>query len=260
MKKIEIIQFKHNSLSTKEDLVAEECILHLDINSEVSFDVIFTPEDIKDFVYGNLFTEGFIKDKEEILKYQEKMKRSLVNVTVKLKRFDDRKQFFKKNYNIVWTECGSAAEIKRYVDQIKPMKSKIKIKASALTNIMAEIKPKTIHFQQTGAFHYAFLFDSKLNLEAYAYDIGRHNAVDKVIGSLLLADGKFNDKLLYTTGRISSDIVLKCLRAKIPCIVSRGAPLDGAIKLAKKYNVCLIGFLRGKRFNIYANSKAISND
>lgn len=257
MKKINIVQFKDGSLNPIEDVVAEECILHLDINSEVSFDVIFTPEDIKDFVYGNLYTEGFIKDKSEILKYQETIKKSLVNVKVKLQNFSDRKQFFKKNYNIVWTECGSASEIKRLGDQLKPIKSNIKLDANELVRIMEEVKDKIDLFKQTGAFHYAFLFDNDLKLYSYAYDIGRHNAVDKVIGTQLMADDKFEDKILFITGRISSDIVLKSLRANIPVLISRGAPLDNAVELANKYNLCLIGFLRGKRFNVYSNHDAI---
>ena len=237
--------------------MAEECVLHLDINSEVSFDVIFSPEDIKDFVYGNLYTEGFIKNKDEILKYQENIKKSLVNVKVKLQDFSDRKQFFKKNYNIVWTECGSTGEIKRLGDQLKPIRSNIKLNANEIVKIMEEVKDKIELFKQTGAFHYAFLFDNNLKLYSYAYDIGRHNAVDKVIGTQLLADAKLDDKVLFITGRISSDIVLKALRTNVPVLISRGAPLDSAVELANKYNLCLIGFLRGKRFNFYSNADAI---
>jgi FdhD protein len=106
------------------------------------------------------------------------------------------------------------------------------------------------------------LFDNDFKLIAYANDIGRHNAVDKVIGKAIMDDvdniGKFEDKVLFITGRISSDILLKCIRARIPVLISRGAPFDSAIELAKKYDLCLIGFLRGKKFNVYSNSKAIN--
>ena len=69
MKKLDIIQYKNDSLHPIKDMVAEERILHVEINSEVTFDVIITPEDIKEFVYGNLFNEGFIKSIDEIQKY-----------------------------------------------------------------------------------------------------------------------------------------------------------------------------------------------
>jgi FdhD protein len=257
MKKKEIVQYKDDEFRNIEDLVADERILHLDINSEVSFDVIFTPENIKDFVYGNLFTEGFISTIDEVKNYQEDQKPTLINVSVSLKNFARQKKYLKKNYNIVWTECGSAPEIKRLTDQIKPIENEITIKAKDILKILDHVKIKNELFKQTGAYHYAFLFDNEFNLEYYSYDIGRHNAVDKVVGAQLQKDGIFQNKLMFVTGRISSDLVLKCLRARIPFILSRSAPLENAIELANKYNLCLIGFLRGKRFNIYSNSQAI---
>lgn len=257
MKKISISQFKNGSIKHIEDNIAEENVLHLVINSEVSFDVIISPNDIKEFVYGNLFTEGFISEKADVLTYKEKIKKSLISVNVKIKDFSARKQFLRKNYNIVWTECGSSGELKRLQDQFKPLTKEIKIKGNDLLKIPGIIKNEIDLFRQTGAFHYAFLFDTKINLLSYANDIGRHNAVDKVVGFELLMNRKLLDKILFITGRISSDIVLKCLRAKIPMVISRSAALDTSVELAKKYNLCLIGFLRGKRFNIYSNPKAV---
>ena len=165
--------------------------------------------------------------------------------------------FLKKNYNIVWTECGSSAELMRLTDQFKPLPQDLIVHAKALLTIPKLIKDKTEMFKQTGALHYAFVFNSKLEPVTYAYDIGRHNAFDKVIGGLLLGEQTWEDKILYLTGRISSDISLKCLRVGIPIIISKGAPLESAIELANRYNLCMIGFLRGKRFNVYSNPNAI---
>jgi FdhD protein len=227
------------------------------INSEVSFDVIISPGDIKEFVFGNLFAENFIQTKDDVLAYKEKIKESLFTVNVKIKDFENKKIYLKKNYNIVWTECGSGGEITRFSDQFKPISSKIKLKGEDILVIPNKIKDKITLFKETGAFHYAFLFNHNLELITYTYDIGRHNAVDKILGQLMLTEQNSEDKVLYITGRISSDIVLKCLRAKIPVIISRGAPLEMAIRFAEKYNICLIGFLRGRRFNVYSNSEII---
>jgi FdhD protein len=240
------------------DKVAEERILHLSINSEVSFDVMITPGSIKEFVYGNLYSEGFIRSLNELLEYHENEKKDLINVDVKIKDLNSKLSYLKKNYNIVWTECGSGSEIKRLGDQLKPLDIKIKIRAEDILLIPDKIKDKIDAFKQTGAFHYAFLFDDQLSLVTYSYDIGRHNAIDKVIGDELLNSEALDNKILYTTGRISSDLILKCARAKIPVVISRGAALDTAISLAKKYDLCLIGFLRGKRFNIYSHPEAVT--
>lgn len=107
-------------------------------------------------------------------------------------------------------------------------------------------------FRLTGAYHYAFLFDPALRLVASGEDIGRHNAVDKAIGGALLAGRHLGDLVLFTTGRASAEIALKALRAGIPLVASQGAALMGAIALARRHNLGLIGFLRGRRFNLYS--------
>jgi FdhD protein len=111
--------------------------------------------------------------------------------------------------------------------------------------------------KKTGGVHYASLFDSNLNMKYFAYDVGRHNAVDKVIGKAALAEDGFQDKVLFTTGRISSDIVVKCLRGRIPVVISKNSPLYTAISLARKYDLCLIGYLRGKKFDVFSCNEKI---
>jgi FdhD protein len=267
MKKIEIIQFKKNYFEKLEDNVAEEAIAHIEINDEVSFDTIISPvgpdegNDIKSYVYGNLFTEGFIRSQDEVLKYQDKRKDDIINVKLELQNFEARKKFLARNYNIIWTECGSLPELKRPLDKLERIETEIKLKPEDMFKIHDQIQDQTTLFKETGAYHYAFLFSPAIELVETACDIGRHNAVDKVIGKLLLTQPEnknlFEDKLLYTTGRISSDIVMKCLRAKLPVVISRGAPLKTAVELARRYNLGLVGFLRygAKRFNVYSNEE-----
>ncbi len=265
MKSIEIVQFKNNKLRKVQDQIAEEAIAHIEINDEVSFDTIISPvgpdeeNDIKSFVYGNLYAEGFIRSPAEILEYQYKRKKDIIYISVNLDNFEARKKFLARNYNIIWTECGSLPELKRPLDKLEKMDVKLKLRAEDLFLIHDKIKDKITLFKETGAYHYSFLFLTSMEVIETACDIGRHNAVDKVIGKYLLEQPGntdiFRDKLLYTTGRVSSDIVLKCLRAKLPVIISRGAPLKTAVELARKYDIGLVGFLRHgtRRFNVYSN-------
>jgi FdhD protein len=265
MKKIKIRQYKNSEFKSIDDPVAEEAIAHIEINDEVSFDTIISPVgpdeevDIKSYVYGNLFTEGFIRSQDEVLKYQDKRKEDIINVKLELKNFEARKKFLARNYNIIWTECGSLPELKRPLDKLEKIETDFKLNAEDMFKIHEQIKDQTTLFKETGAYHYAFLFSPAMDLIESACDIGRHNAVDKVVGKHLLKnkneENLFRDNLLYTTGRISSDIVLKCLRSRLPVVISRGAPLKTAIELARKYNLGLVGFLRygAKRFNVYSN-------
>jgi FdhD protein len=224
---------------------------------DISFDAIISPSDIDSFVYGNLLTEGFINSKDDIENYEEKEKGEVISVKIKIRNFDRKKFFMKRNYNIVWTECGSAPEIRRIGDKFEPFEIGFKIKALEIIKIQTEIKDKIDLFKQTGAFHYAFIFDKEIELKRFSYDVGRHNAVDKVVGKALLDGDRYDDKVLFVTGRISSDIVHKCLRAGIPVVVSKSAAMYTAISIARENNMCLIGFLRGKRFNVYSNEEVL---
>ncbi|MGC9530067.1 MAG: formate dehydrogenase accessory sulfurtransferase FdhD [Candidatus Bipolaricaulaceae bacterium] len=129
--------------------------------------------------------------------------------------------------------------------------------ARLLLRIPHVITPHVRGFTATGAFHYAFLFDQDLSLRQVARDIGRHNAVDKAIEQQLLARGRLEDSFLYLTGRITQQVVAKCVRAGLPLAASPGAALAGAVALARERGLGLVGFLRGGRFNVYSRPDLI---
>jgi len=241
-----------------EDTLAEERMLRVEIHEGLSFDTIISPGDIRYFVYGHMFTEGFIRTVDDLEEYREWEKEDVLYVTLRIKDFEIKKSLLKRNYNIIWTECGSGTEIKRSGDQFTRFDNALGITAADLLKINAGIKDRTEHFRQTGAFHYAFLFDRQINLIDLAYDIGRHNAVDKVVGKLFTEGIELQNKILFVTGRVTSDICLKCLRARIPVVASRGAVLDSTVRIARKYNLGLVGFLRGNRLNIYSSGNIIT--
>ncbi|UCG68960.1 MAG: formate dehydrogenase accessory sulfurtransferase FdhD [Thermoplasmata archaeon] len=257
MKSVKITEFK-DDLHPRSLKIAEEAILHVEIN-EMSYDVIISPSEIKEFIYGNLLSEGFIKNLNEVKSYIEKRKKDLITVRIYLKTFEP--SFLRKNYNIVWTECGTVSEIqKRKGERLKKIECKYKLKAKDILSIQGKMRVRINELEKTGGVHFSALFDKNLRLKHFSFDVGRHNAVDKVLGKNLLDEGNFEDKVLFTTGRVSSDIVVKCLRTRIPVIISKNSPLYTAISLARKYNLCLIGYLRGKRFEIFSGEDIIVED
>ena len=108
----------------------------------------------------------------------------------------------------------------------------------------------TLH-AETGGVHNAALSSFDEEFYAFRKDIGRHNAADKLIGHCLVNGLELKDKILVFSGRISSEIIKKVARAQIPMILSVSAPTDLAIKIAKNLNITLVGFVRGKKMNIY---------
>ena len=257
IRKLEIKRYAKGKLEAFEDNLAEEGIVHVEMGEGAAYDALITPDEIKEFVYGNLYSEGFIKSVEDVEDYLERKTDRVIYVTVTIKDFHLIKNVMKRNYNIIWTGCGGGTEFKRIGDDFKPIEREIKIDAMAFLTINEKIKDKIELFRLTGAFHYAFLFDRNMDIVNHSYDIGRHNAVDKVIGKNLLSGNNLTDNILFVTGRVSSDIVHKCLRARVPVIATRGAAFITAVRTARKYNMGLIGFLRGKRFNVYSNGDMI---
>ncbi|MDP2960581.1 MAG: formate dehydrogenase accessory sulfurtransferase FdhD, partial [candidate division Zixibacteria bacterium] len=116
--------------------------------------------------------------------------------------------------------------------------------------LMNEFEVKSSVFKSTGGTHSAALAD-KEKILLFKEDIGRHNAVDKILGESLIENIPWQDKLLISSGRVSSDILLKAGRAKINLIISRSAPTSLALELAQRLGITVIGFARGKRMNIY---------
>ncbi|NVL92945.1 MAG: formate dehydrogenase accessory sulfurtransferase FdhD, partial [Desulfobacterales bacterium] len=113
-------------------------------------------------------------------------------------------------------------------------------------------------YRITHGVHSAALCDAK-NILVFADDIGRHNAIDKIFGQCLLEDIPTNDRIILTSGRISSEILLKVAKRNIPIIISKSAPTYLGVKLADDLGITLIGFVRGKKMNAYANDWRIDH-
>ena len=119
---------------------------------------------------------------------------------------------------------------------------------------LKKMKTKQHDFKQSGGTHAAAAFSMEGELLCTMEDIGRHNAVDKIVGYLLKNQIKRDDVYIITSGRISSDILLKSALINIGLVVSRSAPTSLAVKLAEKLNITIVGFARGKKLNIYTHS------
>ncbi len=107
-------------------------------------------------------------------------------------------------------------------------------------------------YRITGGVHSAALCDTG-SILVFADDIGRHNAIDKIFGQSLLENIPTRDRIILTSGRISSEILLKVAKRNIPIIISKSAPTNLAVRLANDLGITLIGFVRGKRMNAYTN-------
>lgn len=259
MRRVRIARFQHEGFHEIEDLVAEEGLVSVEITPGEGFSAVITPDRVREFVYGHLLGAGLIWGEADVLDYREHtdpavgLPGEVFRVEVQLRGPPTGPM----TKDLIWTACGDGPSDS---PTLPPLEPRPLIGPEALLSLPGLVAGEVEDFRLTGAYHYAFLFDPALCLRAAAKDIGRHNAVDKALGAELLGGGEFGERVLLTTGRISADIALKCLRAGVPLLASQGAALLGAITLARRHNLGLVGFLRGNRFNVYSGEGWIRSD
>lgn len=242
-----IIKYHGSFSEKKEDLIAVEQKLVISFQGKEILSLYCTPMMIKELVTGLLLTEGILTDKISPdlmnINYGD-------NITVNL--LFDANNAHKK---LITSRClcGFTVLEKRNFEKIN---DDFSITIKSLKNIFEDFLQRSELFKMTGCFHSAAISDAK-SILSFAEDIGRHNAVDKVVGDALLKDISFSGKVMLVSCRISSEIISACSRWSIPILASRSAPTDLAIEIAEKAGTTLIGFMRGERLNIYTNPQRI---
>lgn len=226
---IECYNKSDNIVQKKIDNILKECLLTLYINNKKFAELECIFKDIEELVLGHLYTEGVITSISQVKSINIDFKQNSVNVEIN----DD-------NFIAVEPENN----MKRLPEH--------NINKEAIYDISGSLLGKSKIFELTGNAHSVALCQEN-EILYFCEDIGRYNALDKAVGFALKNNIDFGKTSLYTTGRMPSGIVKKVITAGIPILVSRSAPSDISIGLAKKFNLTLVGFARGKSFNIYVN-------
>ncbi|NMX21800.1 formate dehydrogenase accessory sulfurtransferase FdhD [ANME-1 cluster archaeon GoMg4] len=248
--KVECLKFRKGMcVETTHEVVKEEP-LALYVNGKHFVTAMLSPEMKREFVMGHLFTEGVIRGIRDIESLQTEENIAQVILTNPLKVFAARKT--------IVSGCGGESS---FLDEsrLPKIRSSVKIDADDMSLGVKSILNSQVH-RITGGVHLVGLFDKsnrKYVQICIVEDIGRHNALDKVIGYGLLRDIDLEKTFVTCTGRISSEMVLKCSVANIPVVASRGATTSLAIELAEKTGLCVIGFVRGEKMNIYTHAERV---
>jgi len=250
--KVEIVKIDIGSgtIQKVEDYVAEEAPLHIFIGNAHYATLMCTPRDLKELVVGHLLSEGLVKVVEEIQEITLK-EGSMCHVNLKpTVNVKSRLKLASLAYRIIPSACGGPYN-PQFLKRIKPIQLAVKVKAETVQNCVKNLNNIAETFRKTGGVHVAAVYKADGASMAFAEDVGRHNAVDKALGKAALAKAPFKDCFLALSGRLTGDIVLKAVRVGIPIVASMAAALDSGIEIAKKANLTLIGFVRGKRMNVY---------
>jgi FdhD protein len=251
--------------TTIDTLVVEEPLeIRLDPQSTSLAVTMRTPGDDFDLVVGFLYNEGIIQHKSDLisLRYCSDAKsaggksQNIINVNLSGNAVIDfsslQRHFFMSSSCGV---CGKASISSLKQRGARSVVASFKLDASVLYGLPERLRLAQRNFTATGGLHAAALFDPQGTLLRVREDIGRHNALDKLIGALLLAEElPLGDSIIMISGRASFEVMQKCIMAGAPMLCAVSAPSSLAVSMAEAFGLTLVGFLREHRFNLYAGS------
>jgi FdhD protein len=244
------------------DWVAVEAPLEIRIGPTPATVLMRTPGDDEELIRGFLFSEGIIARADEIasmirpanLTGSQQGNVMAVELARSRKALRiDRNFYSSSSCGVCGKKTIASLEVKGSASN-----SRLTVKRSVLTTLPDQIRASQPAFAKTGGVHASGLFTPEGTLVAVREDVGRHNALDKLIGWALAAGRiPLADYLLLVSGRVSYEIVQKAVSASLPLIAAVGAPSSLAIELAERFHLTLVGFLRHDSMNVYANSERV---
>ncbi len=256
------IDLSTKMLKHKRDLVAEEAPLHIFLNQTHYVTILCTPGQLKELAVGHLLSEGLLKSTDEI---QEVRLEKDGKCTVRLKPYVNvEKQIAMAQpfARLIVSACGSTDywPITKLMDRLNlpEIKGDFKVEAKILLESVKRLNKLAEVFRKTGGVHVAAIYSREGKLISLAEDVGRHNAVDKIIGECALKGVSFRNFFVALSGRLTGDIVLKAARMQIPIVVSMAAAINSGIEVAKRTGITLIGFARGQHMNAYTHIERIT--
>ncbi len=253
-----ILKLTEKGSSSVDDVVAREFPLTIVLNNQELVTLLCSPTNLKYLAVGFLFSEGFLNRKDEIKKILVDDQRGVVRVETEGGEEVARDVMFKR---LITTGCGRGAHFYSASDAQGRLKVESRVEVSTLEvlALVSEFQRRSSVYRTTGGVHGAALCDTR-GILVFSEDIGRHNAVDKVFGECILNDIVTDDHIVVTSGRMSSEILIKVARRNVPIMVSRSAPTDMGLKLASDLGVTVVGFVRGRRMNVYTHDWRIASN
>lgn len=255
------IDVSARKVERKKDVVVEERPLHIFLNQTHYVTILCSPSQLKELAVGHLLSEGILKSIDEIreIRLEENGEcRVRLSPSVDVEKRISVSQSFAR---LIVSACGTPDywPLSKLMDRLDlPMvplgltvDARVVLDSVKRLNLLAET------FRKTGGVHVAALCSVGGDFLAVAEDVGRHNAVDKVIGVGVLKGLDFESCFLALSGRLTGDIVLKSARMRVPVVASMAAAVDSGVDAARLTGLTLISFVRGMRMNVFTNPERV---
>ena len=255
-KEVNILRIKGENTKEEEDILAIEYPFTIFLNDKEIITLLCSPKSLKDLTIGFLYSEGLIDNLANIEKIYIDEEKGLAYVNVREKKLLAEKLQGKRT---ITSGCGKGTLFYNVLDSFKSKKIEkpLDIKIEEIKALMREFNRKSELFLSTGGVHSCALC-TKSDILIFEEDIGRHNALDKILGRAFIDGMDLSDKLVLTSGRITSEMLIKVAKRGIPVIISRSAPTSLSVELARELNITVVGFARGEKMNIYSSFPSLN--
>ncbi len=224
-----------------------ELALTIFVNGQEVATLLCTPTRLVQLVLGFLYLEGIIADQQEVASLRVCEDEPIADVRLL------KSEYHAPSRRTITSGCGSGVSFEA---SSSPVVSDLAVAPEEILSLMHQLYQQQELFQEAGGIHSSALADREKILVS-AEDIGRHNTLDKIMGDCLMRKLPAQDKILLTTGRISSEMVLKAARMQVPVVVSRGSPTERAVTLGRKLGITVIGYARGNRLSVFSGEERL---
>lgn len=225
-----------------------EMPLTIYVNNQELVTILCTPTKLNCLVLGFLYSEEIINSLQDVASMRICEDEPIADVRL------TQADFAVPSRRTLTSGCGGGASFRT---QKQKVESDLTATPDEVLALMKQLHQQQSLFQQSGGVHGSALCDHKQILVS-AEDIGRHNTLDKIMGECLLKGLPTRDHILLTTGRISSEMVLKAARMQTPVVVSRGSPTERAITLGRELGITVVGYARGSRLSVFSIEERLS--
>jgi FdhD protein len=257
IEKFPILRLTREDEGSIEEVVAREFPVTIILNDQELVTLLCSPADLRYLAVGFLYSEGLLTSKDEIKKILVDDERGVVRVETVEEKELAQDVLFKR---IISTGCGRGASFYSTADAAsQKVESRMEISTDEVFTLVNEFQHGSHLYLTTHGVHSAALCDRK-SILVFGEDIGRHNAIDKIFGRCLLEDIPTDNRVIITSGRITSEILHKVSKRGIPIIISISAPTNLGVRLADSLGITLIASVRGKKMNVYTSDWRIVRD
>jgi FdhD protein len=257
----EVVRFDDRRASDAVDSVAQEEPLEVSLDNQAFSVIMRTPGADADLAAGFLFSEGVIFDAADIRSIEAGETANRINVSLAGRRAAAIPELLSQRRQVVMnSSCGMCGRrtLESLTVNAPPLAVQWSVPAATIEALPATLRESQQAFAETGGLHAAGLFSRDGRLELSAEDVGRHNALDKLIGRMLRGGRlPLDQSMVFVSGRSSFEIVQKAYLGGIPLVAAVSAPSSLAIELARSAGITLLGFVRDGRFNCYAHAERI---